>query len=280
MGNNLKKRRVLTRALAVVPIDLRSKIKLAARLRNIGSFEEETHIGARPFFSGPTDHWLSPLLPLSYSRVWQPHGVSGMNYISVALKSSNNGSELLPIFDPLSPYYQAWFGVYVLFSKSGPVGFRDGRPVPEELMALVVADQDEWQRKITGSILPGTKFVAESKPEEITLPKLAEKVSLFYGAITSYSVLIPPDEQSPEGQRYFRLPEKHLWSALVEPRHPLTLGGFGSAWWDKPSGATFFAYGVGADFVDKNGQRHDYTGIVEPEVLRLLGSLSVRRLRS
>ena len=280
MQGNLRKRRVLTRTLAAVPMDLRSKIRLAARLRNIGAFEEETHIGARPFFSGPTDHWLSPLLPSSYSRVWKPHGVSGMNYISVALKDSREGSGLLPIFDPLSPYYQAWFGVYALFGKSGPVGFRDGRPVPEELSALVIADQDEWQRKITGNVLSGSRFISETKPEEITLPKLAEKVFLFYGAITSYSVLVPPEEQSAEYQKYFRLPEKRLWNDLVEPRHPISLSGFGAAWWDKPSGATFFAYGVGADFVDKNGQRHDYTGIVEPEVLRLLGSLSVRRLRS
>lgn len=280
MRNNLKKRRLVTRTLALVPMDMRTKLKLVARLRSMGSFEEESHIGVRPFFSGPTDHWLSPLLPLSYTRVWQPHGVSGMNYISVALKRSRPESKLLPIFNPLSPYYQAWFGVYALFGKSGPVGFRNERPVPEELTALVIADQDEWQRRITGSILPGTKFVSESKAEQVTLPKLAEKVFLFYGRLTSYSTLIPPEDQSPEGRRYFRLPAKHLWSALVEPRHQLELSGFGAVWSDKNTGATFFAYGVGADFVDKNGQRHDYTGIVEPEVLRLLGSLSLRPLRS
>jgi hypothetical protein len=180
----------------------------------------------------------------------------------------------------MSPYYQAWFGVYALFGESGPVGYRDDRPVPEELADLVIADQDEWQRRIIGSILPGTKFVSEFKADEVTLPKLAERVFLFYARLRTNSVLIPPEEQSPEGRRYLRLPAEHLWNAFVEPRHQLDLVGFGAVWWNKTTGVTFLAYGLGADFVDKNGQRHDYTGIVEPEVLRLLGSLSFRPLRS
>lgn len=261
-------------------MDLLSKIRLVARLRNFGSFEEEIHIGARPFFSGPTDHWLSPLLPLSYSSVWKPFGVSGMNYVSIALPRSAADSKLLPIFNPLSPYYQAWFGVYALFSKNGPVGFRDERPVPEELARLVVADQDEWQRRITGTFVPGSKFISETTPEEVTFPKLGEKVFLFYGTLASFSALVPPEELTTEALRYFQLPERRLWNSLVEPRHPLNLSGFGATWCDKHTGATFFVYGVGADFVDKNGERRDYTGIVEPEVMRLLGSLSMRRLRS
>lgn len=278
MQSNVRKRKIATRALARVPFGLKSKIKLVARLRNIGSFEEEMRTGSRPFFSGPTGHWLSPLLPLSYSRVWKPLGVSGMNYVSVALADARPESGLLPIFDPLSPYYQAWFGVYALYGKNGLVGFEDGRPLPEVIAPLVVADQDEWQRRITGGIVPGSHFTSQTEPEVVTLPKLAEKVYLFYGRIASYSVLIPPEEQPPEAQKYFTLPARHLWDSLVEPRHALDLAGFGAVWVDTKSGTTFVAYGVGADFVDKKGRRHDYTGIVEPEVLKLLGSLSLRPL--
>lgn len=278
MQSNVRKRRIATRALARVPLGMKPKIKLVARLRNMGSFEEEIRIGCRPFFSGPTGHWLSPLLPLSYSRVWQPLGVSGMNYISVALADARPESGLLPIFDPLSPYYQAWFGVYAFYGNDGPVGFENGKPQPEVIARLVVADQDEWQRRITGRIIPGSRFTSQTEPEVVTLPKLAEKVYLFYGRIASYSVLVPPEEQTSEAQKYFTLPAKRLWDSVVEPKHALDLAGFGAVWADKNTGATFFAYGVGADFVDKNGQRHDYTGIVEPETLKLLGSLSMRPL--
>jgi hypothetical protein len=278
MQSNVKTRRFATRALARVPFGMESKIRLVARLRNLGSFEEELRTGARPFFSGPTGHWLSPLLPLSYSRVWEPHGVSGMNYVSVALAEARPESGLLPIFDPLSPYYQAWFGVYALYGKDGLVGFEDGRPQPEVIARLVVADQDEWQRRITGGVVPGSHFTQQSEPEVVTLPKLAERVYLFYGRIASYSVLVAPEEQTPEAQKYFTLPPRRLWDAVVEPRHPLDLAGFGAVWADAARGATYFAYGVGADFVDKSGRRHDYTGVVEPEVLRLLGSLSLRPL--
>jgi hypothetical protein len=279
MRSNIKKRRLATRMLAQIPFELATKIKWAARFRNLGAFEEELRTGARPVFNGPTEHWLSPLLPLSYTKVWRPHGVDGMNYISIALKGLEENANLLPIFNPLSPYYQAWFGVYALIGPSGPFGFKDGKPLPELISPLVVADQDEWQRRITGNAIHGSKFISQSEAHQVTLPKLAEKVFIFYGTISSFSALVPPEDQTPEALRYFQLPEKHLWNHLVEPRHPLDLSGFGALWADEANGVTYFAYGVGADFVDKQGQRHDYTGIVEPEVMRLLGSLSLRSLR-
>jgi hypothetical protein len=276
MWSNLRAHRIATSILAYLPIETRSRLRWGAQLQGIGLFEEEKQIGVRPFFSAQQKDWLSPFLPFSYSKIWNHLGAIGMNYVSVSLKGSQ--SKILPLFDPQSPYYHAWFGLYAIVGDSKPFGFKQGKPVPSAIAPLILADQSYWQLLITGTSTLEPKVTYLSEAEEITLPLLAERAFLFYGRISSHSVLIPPEKQTPQARYYFPLPEEKVWNMFVDPCHPLEQGGFAVTWPDYMRGITFCAYGTAASFTDKQGRQHDYIRIVESELLTLLGKLRLRSL--
>ena len=200
-----------------------------------------------------------------------------MNYISVSLQGSRFAA--LPFFDPRSRYYHAWFGVYAVLGEPLPFGFRGGRPVPDALTPLVLADELYWQEVITGSSLCQPTFTFLSSPERVTFPHLAPDTFLFYARIASRSVLGSKDTQVQKAQRYFPLPLERVWSDVVAAHHPIEHQGFGIVWVERASGTTFCAYGTSACFVDVRGETHNYSRFVEPELMALVANLRLRAIR-
>ncbi len=280
MPRSSRFRDLVTPTLASLPIGARSRLRLGVRVRSLGLFEEEKKIGVRPFFSIPNGqfgHWLSPLLPLSYSKVWKEHGITGMNYVSVSLKGSR--SETLPLYDPCSPYYHAWFCVYALIgNKDQPFGFEQGKPVSTAWIPLAIADQDYWRSVATKDTIKQSYFTFQSQAEEIKLPHLGNHVFVFRCRIASYSVLTPREKQTSKGRLFLALPEEREWNKYVDPYHPLELRGLGVVWMDDKSGATFYAGGIGANFIDKFGTYHNYFPTVETELFTLLEKVRLQPL--
>jgi hypothetical protein len=254
----------------------RARLRWAARLRSVGIFSEERRIAVRPYLVAPPSGWLSPFLPLSYSRVWEHLGAAGMHYVSVNLSGT---SEPLPILDPTSSYYHAWFGVYAVAGSNGPFGFAGGVPQPEKLLPLVVADQRNWQKKIIGRSLADPVFTFKSEAQAITLPRVTERAFLYFARFSSNSVLIRPEEQAPAARSFFRLPDSGRWGSLVDPAHPIQQEGFVAVWADAARGVTFCIYGAGSSYVDKAGVLHDYAKQIEPELLSLLFSVGLKQVR-
>jgi hypothetical protein len=199
-----------------------------------------------------------------------------MNYVSMSLRGSR--SETLPLFNPRSPYYHAWFCVYAAIGNTKPFGFEQGRPIPSAVFSLALADQDYWRRIITGDSIVESQCTYQSEAEEVKLPHLGNRVFMFRGRFSSYSVLTRREEQTSKGRHYFALPEESEWNTLVDPCHSFTQGGVGVIWSDDRSGVTFIAGGIGASFVDKSGTHYDYIPFVEAEILTLLEGLRFRPL--
>jgi hypothetical protein len=256
----------------------RSRLRWGARLRSVGTFAEERGIGARPRLSPRNAHWLAPFLPLSYTKVWQPLGVRGMNYISVSLRGARPAR--LPLFDPRSAYYHAWFGVYAILGDPSPFGFRDGQPIPDALIPLLLADEAYWQEVMAGGPPCRPEVTFQSAAERLSLPNLTQQAFLFRGGIASRSVLGPRDAQSPRARRYFPLPPERDWSSIVAAHHPIEQRGFAVVWADRGRGVTFCVYGAGARFTDRHGVVHDHSRVVEPELLALLASVRLRPVRT
>ena len=269
-------RSAVTGGLARLPTGSRTRLRAGARLRGIGVFAEERRMGIRPCLSPGETHWLAPFLPLSYTKVWQPLGVTGMNYVSVSLLGRS--SETLPILDPCSPYYHAWFGVYAILGDPSPFGFRDGRPIPDALVPLLLADEAYWQELMVGGSARRPAVTFQGAAERLSLSNLTPQAFLFRGGITSQSVLGPRHAQPPRARRYFPLPPERAWRGVVAAYHPIEQRGFAVVWADRSSGTTFCIYGTGARFTDRHGGIHDYSRMVEPELLALVGGIRLRRV--
>jgi len=166
----------------------------------------------------------------------------------------------------------------MMVGTRGPVGFKNGKLVPEEIFPFVLADQSYWQTLMLGQPVLQTKLGYHSQGEEISLPELCERATLIFARGSSHSVLVPASRQAPKLRQYFPLPPESTWCTLVEAQHPLDYWGFGAVWLDQVHGATFCAYGMGVSFIDKTGTLHDNQSIVEPELLSLLGKLRLRKL--
>lgn len=95
--------------------------------------------------------WNRPAFTIDMTQFWQPAGLpdTGTNFYTTGAPLP--GSTVWERFDPLSPFYQAWFGAYVVgdfpaASEWSPEP-RDADDIPQtiaNLEAITVVDQIAW----------------------------------------------------------------------------------------------------------------------------------------
>jgi hypothetical protein len=120
-----------------------------------------------PQFNYLAPGWL-PLQTISLTPFWSAAGLpeTGTNYYS--LGAPLPGSPYWERFDPNSPYYQAWFGAYVVGNFQFASEWEKPNLQPSDISqsvarveALSVVDQDAWLEGY-GNTAPNTQVVPNS----------------------------------------------------------------------------------------------------------------------
>lgn len=148
-------------------IDLLIKIPALIYYRFVKSFEKQ--MGFKVELNNLDPNWINGVMIFDMTPIWRKHGIDakGTNYYTIGKVENGLSSR----FDPLSPYYQAWLGCYIVqFDK-----YRDWGV--QEHFSLGEADQKYWL-KLYGDSSP---LATTSKNDFKHLGKI--EISGFSGKI-------------------------------------------------------------------------------------------------
>lgn len=107
----------------------------------------EKKLGFRVELNHLEPDWINGVMIFDMTPIWRKHGIDakGINYWTIGEVKNGLSSR----FDPLSPYYQAWLGCYIVqFDKNREWGV-------QEHFSLGEADQKYWL-KLYGDTSPLT----------------------------------------------------------------------------------------------------------------------------
>ena len=88
--------------------------------RDSSASAQESTTGVKPAALRTVGKW-SPFARQDMNEIWQSISLKGVNYYS--LGEPKNDSNYSQRSDYKSPYYQAWFGTYIIDAKNQLFGF-------------------------------------------------------------------------------------------------------------------------------------------------------------
>jgi hypothetical protein len=229
-------------------------------------------------------NWINSCVLVEMSSVWKKFGLEaiGLNYFTIGLPARNLSSR----FIPESPYFQSWFGAYLVkFDESREWQINDH-------FRLAVADQIEWL-KMYGD--PNPKAIIDfdniSHLGKIDLPN-NYKANLFKGFIKSHVDV-------GEAKRPWMFPllisafSYHMqknnpkvkigaktFNPRWNPKYPLrsyqdiTLQGYVAIAEISPYIKTVI-YANGAIFKDVSGKENNYFHHIENELIALIKNVQI-----
>ena len=225
-----------------------------------GLVEQERADTVAIAFSKPTPVWSTPMKN-QMNDIWEPIKANGVNYYMFA-KPRNWFKRYSERSNPISPYYQAWVGGYVIKARDGSL------PTDLESLAWQVTalDQRSWL-----SAMGDSDPIAESSPAtragSITID--GHSLPLWHGTMRSHSDL----SAHPAGPlaTLIGMPSKSLWPPGVNSFHDVILDGYFACWLDSQRKVSIVVYAVAANYETQTEKRHNSVRISD-ELLGLMKS--------
>jgi hypothetical protein len=164
--------------------------------------------------------------------------------------------------NPLSPYYQAWVGGYVIKARDGSL------PTDLESLAWQVTalDQRSWL-----SAMGDPNPIADSSPAtrvgSITID--GRSLPIWHGTMRSHSDL----SAHPSGPlaTLLGMPPQSLWPSGVDSFHDVSLDGYFACWVDSQRKVSVVVYAVAANYASQTEERRNSVRIND-EMLGLMKS--------
>jgi hypothetical protein len=211
-------------------------------------------------FAKPPSVWTTPMKN-RMNDIWEPIKANGVNYYMFAKPRTwfNRYSERS---NPISPYYQAWIGGYVIKTRDGSL------PTDLESLAWKVTalDQRSWL-----SAMGDPSPLADSSPAtrvgNITVD--GHSLPLWHGTMRSHSDL----GAHPTGPlaTLIGMPPKSSWPSGVDSFHDVSLDGYFACWIDSQWKVSVVVYAVAANYAAHMQERRN-AALISDELLNLMKS--------
>lgn len=209
-------------------------------------------------FAKPGSLWITPMKN-QMNRIWDPIKANGVNYYMFAKPQTWFG-RYSERSNPISPYYQAWVGGYVIKERDGSL------PTDLESLAWQVTalDQRSWL-----SAMGDPHPIADSSPAtrvgNITID--GHRVPLWHGTMRSHSDL----SAHPAGPlaTLIGMPPKSSWPKGIDSFHDVSLDGYFACWIDSKLKISIVIYAVAANYAART-EEHRNSGLINDDLLRLM----------
>jgi hypothetical protein len=193
--------------------------------------------------------------------IWEPIKANGVNYYMFAKPRTwfNRYSERS---NPISPYYQAWVGGYVIKTRDGSL------PTDLESLAWQVTalDQRSWLSAM-GDPSPIADSSTATRVGSITVD--GHSLPLWHGTMRSHSDL----SAHPTGAlaTLIGMPPKSSWPSGVDSFHDVSLDGYFACWVDSQRKISVVVYAVAANYAAQTQEQRN-ARLMSDELLRLMKS--------
>ena len=193
--------------------------------------------------------------------IWEPIKANGVNYYMFA-KPRTWLERYSERSNPISPYYQAWVGGYVIKARDGSL------PTDLESLAWQVTalDQRSWL-----SAMGDPSPIADSSPAtragSINID--GRSLPLWHGTMRSHSDI----SAHPRGPlaTLVGMPPKSSWPSGVDSFHDVSLDGYFACWVDPQKKVSVVVYAVAAHYAAQT-QGHLKPSLINDELLGLMKS--------
>lgn len=232
-------------------------------------YPEEKVTKIRPQFNFQSKKWIPR--PIK-TRLLTAKKIMGSNspwigYFFLA-NYENKLSRCIERFNPHSPYYQAWFGCYIMAGKNSPPGFENENYDLDMLSKIGIGDQTSWLKsfRVKDPIveITNTKVLQNSKKYH---PK-AEVA--FLGEMQTNSDLNINASNDWRYNQLFGLPKKE-WIDFVKPHHIINLKGYYISWPNYKTNSSIILYGCLVDSMEtKSGEIASYWNDSEKELKNMI----------
>lgn len=237
-------------------------IRLITKIAFLKTLKAENLIGYRLILNNLSPHWINSIMPYDMTPVWKRDGMdaSGVNYFTVgAIK--NGMSER---FNPNSPYYQSWFGGYIVkFVNPKKWTLHDH-------YELAVSDQKNWLRKF-GNTNPYLEIDSDRTKELGSLSISGYEGKLYEGGIWSDTDVGERNKTIPFFSKRWEEP------SLLNSYQNIYLYGYIAIIEITPN-VKAVLYANGAKYKDTKGKNHDTFLEIKSEIKQLMQSVSMKKL--
>ena len=216
-------------------------------------------------FADPPPAWITPMKN-QMNDIWEPIKANGVNYYMFA-KPQTWFRTYSERSNPISPYYQAWVGGYVIKARDGSL------PTDLESLAWQVTalDQRSWL-----SAMGDPNPIADSSPAtragNITID--GRSLPLWHGTMRSHSDL----SAHPSGplSTLLGMPSQSLWPSGVDSFHDVSLDGYFACWVDSQRKVSVVVYAVAANYASQTEERRNSVRIND----EMLGMMKLAKLEA
>ena len=237
-------------------------IDLFTKLAYLKVFPTEKQIGYTLLLRHLEPHWIGSSMTYDMTPVWQRDNLHacGVNYFTIgAIK--NGQSER---FNANSPYYQAWFGGYLVKFANPKT-----RTIAKHY-DLAVSDQKNWLR-IYGDKQPNVVVDTKKSKEIGDITISGYKGKLYEGAIWS-------DTDVGIGNRYVPyLRRKWNASSPLGSYQKIYLYGY-IAIIEISTSIKAVLYANGAIYTDTQGKKHDTFREIKSELRSLIECVEIKKI--
>lgn len=241
-----------------------------ATLLVLCALEAQARADLTPQFNYIASGWIAPPLSIDMTPYWNAFGLpdQGTNYYSAGAPVGT--SPYWERFDPKSPLYQGWFGVYVVdnFPCASEWSQRNLTPadIPcsiANVQAIISADQYVWLAAY-GDPTPVATFNASS----VVVSNAPDGYFLLYGAISTDSDVggtIPS---------FTWYPPYADESTLVDAYAPVTYNAVARFKYIQEANELVVVYASGAEWTLLDGTKHATPPVVVAEQLAMVFATS------
>jgi hypothetical protein len=227
-----------------------------------------------PSFQNISKNWLPRVNRQRMDGIWQKEGItaSGDNYFY--LPAAASGKSYSQRFDPLSTYFQSWFGMYVVKdNETGRYGLTGSQPDPRAILRLAMTDQRAWLKNFAG-----LEAVVVASDEQTPITCVQASAAGLDGWKISARLLSNSDvgDKNPQsGRPAFLLVPPAVWMGYIDNYARVALDVVMYVIYSADTKETYVIYYNGVDFTDKKGTKHRTMPDIQVEMEAMIASLKV-----
>lgn len=239
-----------------------------------GGSDDET-AGKNPVFGYIADSWVDGVFSTEMDDYWHEQGIahSGTNYY--LFPKPVEGTDHSCRFDPLSPYFQSWIGLYTVRDRDDVTYGIDGGVLDQEaVIKLGIADQTGWLKDFAR--IPDPRVILDG-----SVPVTCEETTIDGepGWRLTCRLLTQADvgeDNLQDGLPALLTVPANCWSSRVSSYQEIMTNIVFYVWYSAENRELNMLYLTGSEYLDLQGIAHDYLPDILPELEEMARNVTVR----
>jgi hypothetical protein len=254
-----------------IPGFVNANLNVVTKILSYKTYPEEKMANRKPIFTYLPRPWISLPIKTRLHTAREIMNHEDQSWLGIFFLGGFESltSKCICRFDPSSPYYQAWFGIYMMIHSRDKecIGFDEYGYNIDELAAVGIGDQNSWLR----SYHLQEPHVEITKAQELDPDDFHPEARVaFLGEMLTHSDFNIRGSNDWRYNHLFGKP-RSSWTRMVDEHHEMVLRGYYVAWNWEDTLSTVIIYGCATAKAEKtDGTLIKNWDIMEKELKKMI----------